>query len=345
MRSISRIRYLNKLGYYIMKKLTLVFIFSLCILSCTEKKKENKDTASRGAMAHSVGKINELSVVIDNDLWKGRVGDTIRKYFGAEVPGLPQVEPLFSMRQMPNAAFSGLARKSRTFLLIKKGKKKDYITLKNKFATPQNGVVISGTENEIIELIHKNHETIVSNYKLTETKEKHKRIKKSLERIPQLSEKMGINLDIPSAYRVAIEEDKFFWIRKEITNGSMDLMIYELPLGTIPKDSNTVSSIIKMRDSIGAVKIPTSAVGNFITEEAYAPYLYETKLDNRFTFETKGTWEIKERFMAGPFVNYVIEDVPNNRLLVLEGFVFAPSIAKRNNMFELEAIIKTIKFN
>ncbi len=294
-------------------------------------------------MAHSVGKINELSVVVDNDLWKSNVGDTIRKYFGAEVPGLPQEEPLFSMRQMPVGAFSGLARKNRTFLWIKKGGESGFTTLENKYATPQVGAVISGTENEIIDLIQKNHETIVSNYKLVETKEKQKRILKSLEKIPQLPEKLGITLKIPTAYRIAIEEDKFFWMRKDIPQGSMNLMIYELPLGTVTRDSNIVSSIIKMRDSIGAKKIPTE-VGNFVTEEAYAPYFYETTLDGRFTFETKGTWEIKDRFMAGPFVNYVIKDVPNNRLMVLEGFVFAPSVSKRDNMFELEAIMKTIRF-
>ncbi len=330
-----------------MKKLSLAIICLLCIVSCTETKK-NKKTKTQGAMAHSVGKINELSIVIDNDLWKSNVGDTIRKYLGAEVPGLPQQEPLFSMRQMPMAAFSGLARKNRTFLWIKKGKEEEskYGVLNNKFATPQLGVVISGSSDaDIISLIREHQETIVSRFKSTETLEKQSRIQKSLEKIPQLQEKLGITLKIPTAYRIAIEEEDFFWIRKDLTNGSMNLMLYELPLGIVTKDSNTVSSIIKMRDSIGAIKIPTSEVGHFITEEAYAPYLYETTLDGRFTFETKGTWEIKDRFMAGPFVNYAIEDKVNNRLVVLEGFVFAPSINKRDNMFELEAIMKSIKFN
>ncbi|WP_062055067.1 DUF4837 family protein [Aquimarina longa] len=329
-----------------MRKLSFAIICLLCIISCTETKKDKKPRI-KGSMAHSVGRINELSIAISNELWKGNVGDTIRKYFGAEVPGLPQEEPIFSIRQIPEEVFSGIARKNRTFLWIKKEKTKSdsYKVLINKFATPQLGIVISGnTDDEIINTLLKYYETIVSKYKTTETKEKQRRIKKSLEKIPQLQEKLGINVLIPSAYRIAVEEDKFFWIRKTISQGSMNLLIYELPLGTVSKDSNTVSSIIKMRDSIGKIKIPTSGVGNFITEEAYAPYLYKTKLDNKFTFETKGTWEIKDRFMAGPFVNYVIEDTPNNRLIILEGFVFAPSISKRDNMFELEAIMKTVKF-
>ena len=70
-------------------------------------------------MVHSVGNINTLSIIMDNESWKGEIGDTIRKYFGAEVAGLPQSEPLFSMRQMPPSAFSGFSRKTRIF--IKRG--------------------------------------------------------------------------------------------------------------------------------------------------------------------------------------------------------------------------------
>ncbi|WP_108869559.1 DUF4837 family protein [Aquimarina aquimarini] len=329
-----------------MKKLFLAIICLFCVMSCTEAKKEKKQKIE-GSMAHSTGRINELAVIVDNDLWKNKVGDTIRKYFGAEVPGLPQEEPLFSMRQMPIQAFTGLTKKRRIFLLIRKeeGKTAKYTLINNKFANPQVGAVISGaTDEEIFDLIQKHHETIISKYKSVETSEKQLLLKKSVERIPQLKEKLGVTMTIPSAYRIAIEEDNFFWIRKTVEHGSMNLMIYELPLGTVTKDSNTVASIVKMRDSIGMAKIPTSEVGNFITEEAYAPYLYETNLDGRFAFETKGTWEIKDRFMAGPFVNYAIEDNANNRLLVLEGFVFAPSVNKRDNMFELEAIMKTVKF-
>ncbi len=61
------------------------------------------------------------------------------------------------------------------------------------------------------------------------------------------------------------------------------------------------------------------------------------------TIETRGTWEVKNDYMAGPFLNYIIQDTINNRLLVMEGFVFSPSIQKRNYMVELEAIFRSLK--
>lgn len=82
-----------------------------------------------------------------------------------------------------------------------------------------------------------------------------------------------------------------------------------------------------------------------ITEKAYAPYVFDAEIADRPAIETKGMWEVKNFTMAGPFINYIVEDVPNDRLVVLEGFTFAPSTNKRDYMFELEAVLKTLEFH
>ena len=46
--------------------------------------------------------------------------------------------------------------------------------------------------------------------------------------------------------------------------------------------------------------------------------------------------------MAGPFLTYILNDETHNRKLVIEGFTFAPNTQKRDYMFELEAILRTI---
>lgn len=60
--------------------------------------------------------------------------------------------------------------------------------------------------------------------------------------------------------------------------------------------------------------------------------------------KVKELGNVKDFLMAGPFLNYIVEDKPNNRLLVMEGFVFAPSVNKRDYMFELESILKGVEF-
>ena len=69
-----------------------------------------------------------------------------------------------------------------------------------------------------------------------------------------------------------------------------------------------------------------------------------TTLDGKKTYHTKGTWELKNDFMAGPFINYAVEDTISKRLLIIEGFCYAPSKNKRDLVFELRAIIETVKF-
>jgi hypothetical protein len=63
-----------------------------------------------------------------------------------------------------------------------------------------------------------------------------------------------------------------------------------------------------MRDSIGSLYIHGKEPGtDMITEEAYAP-TFVVNLDNKLTYETKGTWELRDDFMSGPFINYAIID-------------------------------------
>ena len=80
-----------------------------------------------------------------------------------------------------------------------------------------------------------------------------------------------------------------------------------------------------------------------ITEKAFSPFLTTTTIANLPAIETRGIWDAKGDWAAGPFVNYVIDDKANNRQLVLEGFVYYPNSEKRDYMFELEAMIKSLK--
>ena len=320
------------------KSLIVLAMAAFISTSCSEEARTRLS-----AKTNAFGKANHVVVIADKDVWEGEIGESLRAILASPVDGLPQEEPLFSMRQMPPSAFEGMSRKGRLFLQIKKGQPTHYEILKNKYARPQLGIVIGEkTNRKIIDILKRESDAIITAFKAQEIREKQLRIAKSLERLPTLNKKLGISIKLPSAYRVAKENDYFFWIRKDIPQGSLNLMLYELPWNSFDADTNRISQIIHLRDSIGAREILTDEGGIFVTEEAYAPYLRETRFLERKTFETKGTWEVKNKFMAGPFVNYTIDDQQHGRWLVLEGFVFAPSVEKRDYMFELEAIIKSL---
>jgi hypothetical protein len=135
----------------------------------------------------------------------------------------------------------------------------------------------------------------------------------------------------------------FIWLKSEITSGNNSLIIYQIPWKSI-RPNYAVNDIVKIRDSVGQLWIHGSAPGTkMVTEEAYSPYFSKTTLLGNKTYETKGTWQMKNDFMSGPFISYAIFDKAHRRILVLEGFCYAPSKEKRDLMFELESIIKSIQ--
>ncbi len=322
-----------------MKPLYILFLSLFVLISCNENGKRD-----RSLLPPSVGNINVLQVVTPNDLWNGVVGEAIRNNFAAPTDGLPQDEPLFSMNQMPPAAFTDFARSNRLFLYATLGEEDKVSIATDEYAQPQTGAIISATsEEKLVELINKNASRIIEAFHKTEITEKQRRISISPMNTDSLWNVMKVSLKLPSAYRIAKATDSFFWFRKDLKDGTTNILVYEVPLNMIQNDTTAVGDIIKIRDSIGSRLLPVEDEGLFITEDAYAPYLFKTKIDGKFAYETKGTWEVKDEWMGGPFLNYAIRDEKNNRYLILEGFTYAPSVAKRDLQFELEAILTSAK--
>lgn len=318
----------------------------LLLISCKKEITEEQRQAisEEGAYAHSAGRVNTLTVIMENHLWEGQLGDAVREVLAGNVSGLPQEEPLFTLKQMPKTAFAGFAKKSRGYITFQEGETISFSSFKNKFARPQIGLAVTGvTETELISNFLNHKKEIIETFKELELTHKQSFFKTQLD-LKTLKENLGYTLSVPKAYRVAKDSANFVWLRKDIPQGSLNLTMYNVPK-TFFKDSlSIVQNIIAMRNQISGSNIPVNKGGRFITEAAFSPFFKTIEIQGLTVFETKGTWEVENMFMAGPFVNYVINDRSSDTYKVLEGFVFAPTITKRDYIFELEAIIKTISF-
>ncbi len=326
-----------------MKKIgTLLLLFLLIATSCNDKKQKNYLPASIGA-------INSLAVVMDNQLWEGQVGDKVRERFAAPIVGLPWEEPLFTINQMPAKVFTGTIRNTRSVLFVTQDSSNASYLKTNVYAGPQKVAVIKGrTEEEMIQNLDAKADKIIEAFKSLEIEETQKRFLRSLNEEKVLQQKFGISLTLPSVYKVGKQEENFVWIDRQIQKGSMNIIAYTMPWDSFTNDSTFVKDIIRMRDSIGEKYIPgpdmPGKITYMITEKAFAPYVFPAEIAGRQAVEVKGIWEISGYPMAGPFITYIINDKENNRKLVLEGFTFAPATEKRDYMFELEAILKTVRF-
>lgn len=327
-----------KFGFYFIKMNKTLFLFLLVsvLVSCQKKT----DTLNQ----ENASDINTISVIIDDQLWNSEVGDSIRNKFASPVLGLPQEEPLFTIKQFPLKLFEGFSTGSRNMIIVKKNDKNLFQIKANEFAETQNSFHISGkSTNEILFLLEKHTAEIIKRMRETEIKANQLILSDSLQNTDKIKKKFNVDLSIPIEYDYVRRRKNFIWLKKEITSGNTSILIYQIPYKSI-RDKNAVNDIVKVRDSIGKLYIHAkNNNAKMMTEEAYFPYFSKIKWNEYDVYETKGTWEMNNDFMSGPFVNYAIKDKANNRILVLEGFCYAPSKEKRDLMFELESIIKTIR--
>lgn len=324
-----------------MRHFLVCLLTSLLLISCHKKKKEQY-------LPDSVGSINSLTIVMDPQLWGGVVGDSLREYFASPVEEIAGArEPLFDIQQIPLEVFDGMTRASRNILIVSTDTRNGFDIRDSLYAKPQKVAFIIGqTTDDLISEIQKYAPKIIHTFKENEMQEVRNRFQNTLNNTKLIENTLGIQLSFPSLYNIVKQENNFFWLERKVKNGTADILIYEVPKGKICTHSNLCSEdIIQMRDSIGKRYVPGPQEGMYmITSPAFAPTYTKTQLNGYPTIVSKGLWEVKDFILGGPFSNYIIEDLKKNRCVVIEGFIAAPGTSKRDLLFELETIIKSVRF-
>ena len=275
--------------------------------------------------------------------WGSRLGEDARNIIGDIYEGLPVDEPNFKFFYTSPKQFSGFSRHSRNIIYFQKDTTNKFTIYKDLYSKPQLFFLIQGEDEDILSnYLLENKSLIINTIKDGERREKIRRMRKSLSNSNVLSERIGIKLVYPSIYKTVKDTFNFVWLEKQILKGTLNIISYRLPKSSL-SDLPKANEIIKARDSIGKLYIPGRLEGTYMTtDNDYKPYFYKQNIDKNIIFQTKGIWEVKNDFMAGPFLNYLFKDNKTNEWIVVEGFAFAPSVSKREYMFELSSILSTI---
>jgi hypothetical protein len=323
-------------------KRIIVAIFSLILFSSCG--------SDELVLPDSVSTFGKVLVVTDNSKWQGEIGDQIRKSFGQLQVGLPQPEKLLSTAQVSSYGFSSGLKLARNILILEVTDTISVRKVRNRYARPQTVVYVTAkTDEGLLNLLEERSDELIDIFRASDINHLQTLFKKQKldDSKYKTLQNLNISLTIPDSYRTVDDTGDFLWLRQHLQSGiargagNNNILVYSLPLQA---EDSIADSIIGMRDAIGEKYIPGSKEGMYmITEAAYTPFTVETEIKNRKAFETRGKWEVKNDFMAGPFLNYAIVDKKNNRLLVVEGFTYAPSVNKRNFVMELEAIAKSVE--
>ncbi|OQX97465.1 MAG: hypothetical protein B6I20_12560 [Bacteroidetes bacterium 4572_117] len=98
-----------------MKLLCALFI----LLSTTIFFSCDNNGSNKNFQPGATGKAGELLLVVDENKWESAVGDSLRAVLKQEVQVLPQKEPMFTVVNIPNAAFSSLFQPHRNIVRVK----------------------------------------------------------------------------------------------------------------------------------------------------------------------------------------------------------------------------------
>ena len=358
-------------GRYLLSILVLLGL----LISCSQSS--DRSTAFQ-VKPSALGVMNEIVVITDDDLWTSIVGDTTQHFFEGIFPLTPRPEPIFDIRQyqVKDIYAQPFKKELRTYMVIANLDDTESEATKfvikdlgqerieraktdpsfntsigrDKWATGQLIIYVfaHGTD-KLAAAVEQNFNGISSKInehdalqlsQLTYARGSNKGM------TSDMIERYGAEIDLPNDYDLAldkIEEDGLYWFRKETKLGAMNIAfrIYDYE----SKDMLTKEAAKTRFNKYGRYVSSEEANTYAVINDRDLPILeFDRTVSTRFTREWRGIWEMENDFMGGPFISYALVNETAGKLLVIDSFIFAPGVKKRDMLQQVDLIVKRIKW-
>ncbi|MBN2522760.1 MAG: DUF4837 family protein [Bacteroidales bacterium] len=323
-------------------KYYLNLLVLLSLASCLDSERYSLQPASSGSPG-------DILLVMNTKLWEGAPGNAIKNTLYTPFDGLPQDEPSYDILQINHAGFGKTYKTQRNIIIAKIGAdqpESKILVHKNTWAKSQLIIsVLASSDSAFVDLVNNNSNKILALLSDTERKRLMQTYKATRdEKIREkLEEKYFIGLNVPRGYKMDVEKSDFIWISHEYRDIIQGIFVYSYKY----TDENTFTSdyLVDKRNKILKKYVSGEIEGSYMTTEAlYPPIFSEYRLKNKYTAEIRGLWKMVDGLaMGGPFVSISQLDETRNRVVTIEGFVFAPAHEKRDLLRQLEAIVLSIE--
>ena len=324
----------------------------------------------------AIGSINQIVVICDEHIWDGPIGDTFRFKFESAYPLLPAPEPLFDLKYYaPSQMITRPLRKElRTYLYLadlnnsespttkevlndlgselpyKVKADSDHVsmTAKDKWAQGQLIVYVFGLGPEnLTQNISKSFYPItkrINQFDATQVDAYAYLNGQNQFLNERLQEKFGLYFKVPGDYVKAMEDENTLWMRKDEGVTISNIICRRIAYNH--EKQLTKEGIKSLINEAGKELVTSDTPGSYlvINDEDLPMFIYFTELDNAYTIEARGIWELTYDYMGGPFLAYLIKHPSKNELFLIDGFVYAPGKKKRNMMQQMEHIISSLQF-
>lgn len=333
-----------------MKKHILLFSIMLAMLSCGNNNER--------LLTSATGSIYECLVVSDE-----AVKNAICETLGADMYGLPQMEPYFNTTHVSTTQFDDLFRSSRNILLVDINPSKYTIVkavkARDVWSKPQAMIRIQAPDHETFLTYWKENGARLREWIVQEELARQIRFYRANTNKDARTklDKLGYDMLIPEDFitikseKIKIEDDSVdvLWCCNNKGPMRKDVIVYCYPYTAQEQFSN--ESIISMRNEVlgqlVTAQVPGSHMGteykHFPPVTRQVPALRDS-IGGFYAMETRGLWKILDgEAMGGPFVSLTRLDQVNGRIVTAEAFLFAAGQKKRNALRQTEAILYTLE--
>lgn len=304
---------------------------------------------SGSVMTRATGLAYEVVVIMNQNDWKGEAGKAVRSELASDVPGLPQSEPALKITYAQPKDFNGLLKYVRNILVVNIDPalytKVTVSYENNPWAQGQVVVKLNAPSAEsVVEYIHAHPRNLVDFFVKVEMNRAIGQLQKNYSTVvmDHLKKDFDVMLNAPENMTYFRDTTDFFWSSNNANTGRTDLVVYTFPY-TDP-ETFTAEYLVAKRDSVMKANLPGAFPGSYMATETRADIDYTPiTVNGKYCGVLRGLWRMEGDMMGGPFVSHVRLDEKNNRVVVAEGFVFAPETDKRNFIRRIEAALYTLR--
>jgi len=138
-----------------------------------------------------------------------------------------------------------------------------------------------------------------------------------------------------------VDTTDFVWLEsKGIGDVVQGILIYSYDK---PEVDLTTAYLFAKRNQFTKKYVPGPSRGSYMAvEPSTDPYRREIVVNDISVIELRNLWKVENDFMGGPFISFSFVDEKQNKVINVDGFVYAPRFDKRNYIRQVEAILNSV---
>ena len=334
-----------------MKFRVIAILLSLvCVISaCNDNPATGKRHKRSGSLLTPVSSGNpyEVMVVADDSVWNGYAGKALQTILDKPLRGLPQDEPQFHKSHITERHYDNITNLFRNIFRIEIGKEytqAKMIVEKDVHSTPQI-IITLHAPNQVEASVYitehtKDIESLITSEEINrEANDLY--FKHNIKFAKAVKEMFGCEFYIPVDIKKMKVGENFIWASDDGLSTIQNICIYSLPY--VSEKMFTKKPYIALRDTIMKRNIPGGHEGMWMQTNPDFVWTRNISVNGQYAMEARGLWEMRNDAMGGPFISHSRIDKKNGKVIVVEGFVYAPEKMKRTMIRRLEAALYTLE--